>query len=62
MLIDIDYVRQRNTLIPSATVYANQLCGISCKGKSAKTREEWSRNWNKTFSDRMAVLAKRLFK
>ena len=62
MIVDTEYVKQRNELIPFAEKYANQKCGMSGNGMSESERLSWVRNWNKVYSEKMNSLSKQHIK
>ena len=53
LIIDEDYIRERNKLIPEAEQFANKSYGVSAKGKSEPEREEWTARWNLAFHNKM---------
>jgi len=55
-MTDRDYERKRNRLIPHAEAYANDKCGKFSKGN----RENWSRDWNIVFLNKMDELAREM--
>ena len=57
-MTDRDYVRQRNRLIPQATIFANEKCGKDPSISTAATRERWYFEWNTTFYKKMDELAR----
>lgn len=54
---DQNYINMRNSFIPNAEKYANDLHGISPKGCGDKKGvRDWGGKWNKSFSFKMNEL------
>lgn len=54
MIIDEDYIKKRNKLIPEAERYANEVNGKDLKEET--NRDIWIDNWNKSFHTKMEEL------
>lgn len=57
IMVDKEYVRARNKLIPEAERFANQKAGRHYWGKTAPG---WADKWNKAFHSKMEILARSL--
>lgn len=55
-MTDLDYVEERNKLIPFAERFANAKCGAF--PPLEVNRDEWAVAWNKAFHGEMSRLAK----
>lgn len=55
-MIDKEYIKARNNLIPIAEKFTNDKIGTS-QGPG-ESREDWARNWSLTFHDKMDELAR----
>lgn len=55
-IFDLQYIEDRDKLIPLAASWANELVG---DGKNLKfySYEKWMADWTRTFSDKMQQLA-----
>lgn len=56
MIIDEEYIKVRNGLIPAAERYANHRHGVRFNGSGKAEREVYAAAWNHTFHKRMNQL------
>ena len=58
---DLNYIKERDSLIPAAQKFADSECGERPHGKlSQEARELWNAKWTKTFLGKMDALYKEL--
>lgn len=59
VILDEDYVETRESFIPEAENYANELCGST--RPEEQTSDQWAVEWNKAFHRKMEELVRECY-